>query len=1086
MFGYYAGSLVSYQGAGGQFQLYDSYGARFSCNNSGGIWNVTGVNLRSSDVDDLLKAGSMESFLKGMGFSKSSLAMTAMDKDGNVLTTKKDENGNPIAVKDLTEKQVSDGYEVATTAISGDLYSKLVETLSSGVNFSASIQVGSGVTGPSLTISENGKPQITYTSDPITGGIRPTTWNVYDDNGFQIGVETATFEMDSTKNGAATGHWTNNYTAITYDKNGVRTDTTYQFYSWSSDPAKTVKEGNLLNDIPSSARYSKDGYYDKDGNRITESAYKKLSDEDKTKYTYKQKGTVNEDALKEYMKENGMVDSKGNYKLDGQISSVTHYSANNSALYSFDHTTNQTTYYANNRPSYVVNSEGTTVGLYSYSENGVMTAYFNANGTDANGNKVGTTTIFDDWGRNLFTAVGGLNDGSNPFKSASDRAKLMAEYNEIIKSGEVNGVEFKYNASTGTYDAKEGTGTRISSVSIYTDQMFDKNSAGYQALTTNGFLDMDKVNKAMNAFKNQGDSISITNSSLTSLLEQFGLSENTFDIESVFAVNDEKNKREQMEYGNNKFATAIFDLVAAISGKNIKDLEKSGDFTLKNGKLTLRDGGKSANNIVSYINKAVKNGNLNLSSMLDALKISHGSIDNNSAEAKMASLYVLTGMLDMLSVNTGFNTTGATNNSENNIQKALLNISNVATQTLDSALATFTDGYKKSAGQTYVNLAKLANKVNDTAVKAIGSSVVKIARNSNSVNVDADTEYKAATDNLGTSFAKAKNAANSVKSLYANRNGGDLTNLNRAFGGALNTNLSKLGYTATDIINMLRFSNGGATAVASTSIAASVWDKDNIPGVGGVDGTVDMDDVNVTSVTKTNGSVTSSNSGSHIQYSVQNRDISSNTEIKCAAGMTFTNTIMLGGAQAYSTQRNVVSDIYEETNITIATTSESDPAVRGTFQGTTVIDGKTYVKVSASEVNIMDGNGFQAADGETVLVDIDSLDEETKAQIMSMKEGDEIMFMGDVKASADGKTFTMTVNTSYSGGVAMGSDIANMREAIQSGSLDWVKTNTAINTAVIGDDNIGGDWKSGWNILVNKTNKDPKDFIPAEDLNMLF
>ena len=587
-------------------------------------------------------------------------------------------------------------------------------------------------------------------------------------------------------------------------------------------------------------------------------------------------------------------------------------------------------------------------------------------------------------------------------------------------------------------------------------------------------------------FKNQGDSISITNSSLTSLLEQFGLSENTFDIESVFAVNDEKNKREQMEYGNNKFATAIFDLVAAISGKNIKDLEKSGDFTLKNGKLTLRDGGKSANNIVSYINKAVKNGNLNLSSMLDALKISHGSIDNNSAEAKMASLYVLTGMLDMLSVNTGFNTTGATNNSENNIQKALLNISNVATQTLDSALATFTDGYKKSAGQTYVNLAKLANKVNDTAVKAIGSSVVKIARNSNSVNVDADTEYKAATDNLGTSFAKAKNAANSVKSLYANRNGGDLTNLNRAFGGALNTNLSKLGYTATDIINMLRFSNGGATAVASTSIAASVWDKDNIPGVGGVDGTVDMDDVNVTSVTKTNGSVTSSNSGSHIQYSVQNRDISSNTEIKCAAGMTFTNTIMLGGAQAYSTQRNVVSDIYEETNITIATTSESDPAVRGTFQGTTVIDGKTYVKVSASEVNIMDGNGFQAADGETVLVDIDSLDEETKAQIMSMKEGDEIMFMGDVKASADGKTFTMTVNTSYSGGVAMGSDIANMREAIQSGSLDWVKTNTAINTAVIGDDNIGGDWKSGWNILVNKTNKDPKDFIPAEDLNMLF
>ncbi len=398
VFGYYAGTLVSYQAAGGQFQLYDSYGARFTCNNAGGIWSVTGANLRTSDLNDIVKFDTMEDFLMSMGFTEASLAVSEMDEDGNIMTTttygedgyygsgtiskeeydklskeekekfdkgteykedgyhnvgtgktiskeeyeklskedkekfvehKKGEKyytadkgmiskslydklsatakeaftyhkaGDKKAVKDLTKEEVSAGYKVSKTKISGNLFTKLIETLASGANYSANISIGSGVTGPSLTISENGKAQITYTSDPTTGGIRPTQLYVYDDKGFQIGIQTATFEMDSTSNGTASGHWTCNYTAITYDKNGVRTDTAYQFFDWSSDPQGVVDNGNLLSDIPSEVRYSKDGYYDQDGNFKSEAAWEKLSDEEKAKYSYKSKGTVNAELFAE-------------------------------------------------------------------------------------------------------------------------------------------------------------------------------------------------------------------------------------------------------------------------------------------------------------------------------------------------------------------------------------------------------------------------------------------------------------------------------------------------------------------------------------------------------------------------------------------------------------------------------------------------------------------------------------------------------------------------------------------------------------------------------------------------------------------
>jgi hypothetical protein len=1184
VFGYYAGSLVSYQAAGGQFQLYDSYGARFTCNNAGGIWSVTGANLRTSDLNDIAKFDTMEDFLMSMGFTEASLAVTEMDEDGNIMTTttygedgyygsgtiskeeyerlsetekenfdkgteykedgyhnaatgktiteeeykkldKKDQEkfvkhkkgdkyytakkgmiskelygklsaeaqkaftyhnkGDKKAVKDLTEEETKD-YKVSKTAISGDLLAKLRETLGSGANFSASISVGSGVTGPSLTISENGKPQITYTSDPTTGGIRPTQLYVYDDKGFQVGIQTATFELDSTSNGEASGHWTCNYTAITYDKNGVRTDTAYQFFSWSDDPQDVVKNGNLLSDIPAECRYGEDGYYDKDGHFKSEKEWEALSNEDKAKYTYKSKGTVIDDKLKEYMDEHG--------DFDGQISSVTHYSANNSALYSYDYTTNQTTYFANNRPSYIVNAEGETVGLYSYTENGVITAFFNANGTDNNGQKVGTTTIFDQWGRQLFTAVGGLNDGSNPFKNQAERQKLIDEYYDMIANGNVDPAKYEYDETTGTYKAKPNTGTRISSLSIYADQMFDKNSESYEKLTKNGFLDMNKVNAIAKLFSYSGDdSIDVSEASLKKILKKYGLDASTFDVDGEFDLTNNANQRDKMDYDNNSFVKALFNLISAITGKSIDQLKKSGDFsTTKDGKLTLKDGGKSAKKIAKIIKKAATDGKLDLGSMLSAIGVSPTGSITDSTETDMIALYVLAGMLDMLSVNTGFNGTGSSQEAEDSIREALATISDVATDMVDSSFESFKDTYTKSSGQRYINVAAIASKVNKTASVAVGSSLLKVASKWNKGKIDEkDANKKTVEDNFGATNSKAAYSVSVIKDTYANRNGGSLAALNQAFGGALNMSLAKFGYTGTDIVNMLTFCNGGATAVAQTTIAMSTWDKDNIPGIDDVDGSVDMSDVNYTSVTRVNGEVTTKNSGSHIQYSVQNRESSSNTR-RCAAGMTFTNTILLGGAQAYSKQHNVVTDIYEVTDITVEENTESDPAVEGDIitDGEKLEEAKanlaaalgvdedqieykdgvftytddkgntsSYVAVDASKINLMDGSTFHAAEGETVIVQVNTrdkdgnltsgVDEKTIQNKVASGET-RVMFMGDAnvgwsdKNTVGEKCLLMTMNTSYNetslgagdGGVVFGqAEIDSVKAEIEMVSM---------------------------------------------------
>lgn len=767
VFGYYAGTLVSYQGAGGSFQLYDSYGARFSVDNKGGAWNVSGANLRTSDLAEMDKYDSAEAYLKSLGFSETDLAVADVDSEGTVKTD-------------------SEGNVVKTTMPSAWL-DKVKSELQKGVNHSVSVQSGDGMTGATITVAQDGKAQVSYQIDPQKGELRPTSLYVYDEKGFQVGVQTATFTTEETSNGELKGKWTNNYTATTYDKNGVRTDTTYQLFSWSNDPQAAVKGATVA--TPTNKEVNKD--------------------------------------------------------TTALVTSVTKYSANGTAISQTDYTTNNVTYYANNKPSYVVNAQGTTIGLYSYSDNGVIQAYFNAEGTDNNGNKVGTTTIFDKWGRSLFTATGGLTDGDNPFKNQSARNDLIAEYNKGIADGSFTGSDFTYNNETGGYEPVAGTGTRIVSVSIYADQILDTNN---QAIMTNGFIDMNKVN-------------------------QF---------------------------------------------------------------------------------------------------LTPGKVD----------------------------------------------------------------------------------------------SIIK-------------------------------------------------------------NNLSGFGYTQADIINMLKFSNGTNTALASTKIANSTWDGDNIPGKDGVTGTSDYSNASTTSTSVTNK--TAKSLGTHTYGSLQQS--STNTTVH-AAGVTYTNTIMLGGASAYSKEHHVVTDVYEAT--VTNQVYEKDPAVEGELwpsEGTseeeiiamaeklgidvndeeamadlrngfyTASDGQTYAIVKADSINIMDGEGFRSAEGETVLVAVDNT---TKNKIVNSinNSGDrKIMFMGDVRESSTGY-LTMAMNTSYDGGFVQGSaaveeeknkisetsaKVASARYAYESGDMSkaeydqivkdagWIGTNTDENLDSFAKGNFSWDnnktanenLRDAWKVLLN-------------------
>lgn len=137
--------------------------------------------------------------------------------------------------------------------------------------------------------------------------------------------------------------------------------------------------------------------------------------------------------------------------------------------------------------------------------------------------------------------------------------------------------------------------------------------------------------------------------------------------------------------------------------------------------------------------------------------------------------------------------------------------------------------------------------------------------------------------------------------------------------------------------------------------------------------------------------------------------------------------------------------------------------------------GEVYVSVSANELNIMDGKSFQDAKGEEILVQVKDADVFNE---LAANVGKEIMLMGDVKNSVGGKK-TMEMNVTYGGGFKTGaSEIANMKNTIQSiesgtaskevsAANAWVQQNLDSNSWLQG---VAGSMDTKWDLLVANRN----------------
>lgn len=492
---------------------------------------------------DEAKADWFSNTLIKMGVNPQGLKQIATDTDTGVLLsantfsntdatpqvykwTTTDADGNEqehVKVYLQGDYKPSDGTgNYLETHISGEFIDKLIGTLNSGINMSASVSIGDTFTGPTLSVLQNGKVMAAYQSDSsMNGGITPTALYRYDNKGFMTGVESVSYNATKTDSGFMTLESTINYTQISYNGKGVRTDTAYQFSKFSTNPEKTLKEGKVG-----------------------------------TAVKVEEKTTTDENGKEKTEEANPVVDQLKDY--DALKVTETKYTANNSILSNIDYTSGNTTYYGGDgRPRYVNNDQGTTIGVYNYTSNGVISSYFNAEGRDSSGNKVGTTTFFDEWGRQLFSAVGDKDLSSN-------RTSLVAEYEKGLKDG-FEGTSYKFE--DGEARVVEGSGTTITNVQIYADQILDKNN---QTIMTNGYIDMKKVNSYVT---NSGVNVnSILNKNINT--DRFGF--NAASIQKALSYsNGPGNVLFQVTLGTAGTLTAEEIIEGGYAGEDLKETTTS-------------------------------------------------------------------------------------------------------------------------------------------------------------------------------------------------------------------------------------------------------------------------------------------------------------------------------------------------------------------------------------------------------------------------------------------------------------------------------------------------------------------------------
>jgi len=137
----------------------------------------------------------------------------------------------------------------------------------------------------------------------------------------------------------------------------------------------------------------------------------------------------------------------------------------------------------------------------------------------------------------------------------------------------------------------------------------------------------------------------------------------------------------------------------------------------------------------------------------------------------------------------------------------------------------------------------------------------------------------------------------------------------------------------------------------------------------------------------------------------------------------------------------------------------SDPMIYGTV--TTVdIDGVTYVAIAADQIDILDGQGLQAADGEIWI-----LSGEPAEELLNYV-GEKVIVAGDI-ASSTGDYFTLDIRKDYGGGIVT-DNVDQVLASYQQSS--WYQTNLAAmcETWAQVEANYGAhsDWRQGVQFLM--------------------
>ncbi len=513
IFKYYAGSMVGYEQAGGNYYLYDSYGQRGVLSSAGGEhFSLESWNFRTSDLakmDNLKTVDQWNSYLKSIGFSGEQLRRMKFDEQGNPAGTVYTKMGikkgvEPDTIKKSEYNKDTDTYyywtttegtgdeektvyhrvkkndaevadentDYATTftdtsigdngieyqSMSLGLFSLLKETLSQGSNYAATLAVGDGANGMSLTIYKNSKPRQTYVSyDPVNTGkgnnsnpkaaqpfgtsysdVRCVSEVLYTKGGMQYGTRNFTFEFDSTtandkeqKVGVG-GHWAASDTYINFDDlTGVRYDTTFNKVS--------LKDGSFT--------------WSKDGNKVT--------------------GSINNTATRANM---------------AMASSVMKYSFNGSRFEQINNEKQERTYLADNQMSVTYNKENTLIAKVGYTQNGVQEqAWYSDNTEDSNHDRGGTYYVSDYWGRqdSAWNDTNGSNFGSHAHAQAMLNQGKQYKRN-LIEGKSIGNVGGLKSVNWYEEDIKKIASIPVSQRSAAINKIFDAKSMTTMLNFSNG------------------------------------------------------------------------------------------------------------------------------------------------------------------------------------------------------------------------------------------------------------------------------------------------------------------------------------------------------------------------------------------------------------------------------------------------------------------------------------------------------------------------------------------------------------------------------------------------------------------------